>query len=78
MSKTEILAQLPKLSPQERREIRAKLAELDADEWLDDDDPLTEADKALIEARIKAHEQNPEAAVPWRKFDARLKRRLRG
>jgi putative addiction module component (TIGR02574 family) len=78
MSTTEILKQLPKLTPQERREIRAKLAELDPDEWLDEDDPLSDADKALIEARIEAHEKNPDAAVPWREFDARLKRRLRG
>jgi hypothetical protein len=34
MIKAEILEALPKLSPEERREIRAKLNELDAKEWL--------------------------------------------
>ena len=49
MSKTEILEELPKLTSEERHEIRLKLAELDGDGWVDDDDPLTEEQKALIE-----------------------------
>lgn len=76
MSKAEIVAELPKLTPAEREEIRLKLAELDGNDWLDADDPLTDAEKALIEARIEAHEKNPEAAIPWAEFEARLKRRL--
>jgi putative addiction module component (TIGR02574 family) len=65
MNKTEILAELPKLSSAERHEIRLKIAELDGDDWLDDDDPLTDQQKALIESRIEAHERNPETAIPW-------------
>jgi len=76
MSKAEIIEELPKLSAADRAEIQAKLAELAGDGWLDDDDPLTEEQKALLEARIKAHEKNPEAAIAWEEFDARLKRRL--
>jgi putative addiction module component (TIGR02574 family) len=76
MSKAEILAEIPKLTPQEREEIYLKLAELDDNKWMDADDPLTDADKALIESRIAAHEQNPQTAVPWEEFDARLKHRL--
>jgi putative addiction module component (TIGR02574 family) len=79
MSKAEILAELPKLSPEERDEIRAKLDEVDRraeDEWLDEDDPLTEEQKQLIEARIAAHEKDPGSAIPWEEFEARLKRRL--
>ena len=34
MSKTEILEELPKLTSEERYEIRLKLAELDGDDWL--------------------------------------------
>jgi hypothetical protein len=60
MSKAEIFAVLPKLSPAEREEIRLKLAELDGNDWLDEDDPLTNSDKTLIEARIEAHEKNPQ------------------
>lgn len=76
MSKAEILEELPRLTPAERYEILVKLTELDTDLWLDYDDPLTEEDKALIEARIEAHERNPETAVPWDDFKARVSRRL--
>jgi len=76
MSKAEILAELPKLTAEDRAEIQAKLDELAGDGWLDADDPLTDAEKALIQARVEAHEKNPEAAIPWEDFDARLKRRL--
>jgi len=78
MSKAEILTELTKLTLAERDEIRLKLAELDGQEWLDADDPLTDADKALIESRIEAHDKNPETAIPWQQFDAQLKRRLGG
>ena len=76
MSKAEILEELPTLTPKERDEIRLKLAEMDGDRWLDDDDPLTDEEKALIEARIAAHERNPETAIPWEEFKERLNRRL--
>ena len=76
MSKAEILTELPKLTPAERDEIRLKLAEIDGEEWLDLDDPLTDAEKAILKARIEAHEKNPEAAIPWEEFERRLKRRL--
>ena len=76
MSKAEIVAELPKLTPAEREEIRLKLAELDGQDWLDEDDPLTDAEKAMIESRIAAHEKNPETAIPWEEYEARLKRRM--
>ena len=72
----EILNELPKLTREDREEIRHKLAEMDGDGWLDDDDPLTSADKALLESRMSGHTQHPEAAIPWEEFDARLKQRL--
>ena len=46
MSKTEILEELPKLTKREREEIRSRLAELDNDDWLDHEDPLTIHEKA--------------------------------
>ena len=39
MSKADILAELPKLTPAERQEVRLKLARLDGEEWLDAEDP---------------------------------------
>ena len=65
MNKAEILEELPKLAPDERYEIRLKLAELDGDDWLDDDDPLTDQHKKLLDARLADMEENPEASIPW-------------
>ena len=76
MSKAEILAELPKLKTEELAEIQARIEELSGDGWLDTDNPLTDAEKALIESRLEAHEKNPEAAISWEEFDARLRRRL--
>lgn len=76
MSKTEILAELPKLTPDERFEIRLKLAELDGDRWLDDDDPLTDEQKALLDARLADAEQNPNASIPWEEAKKRLEASL--
>ena len=76
MTKTEILNELPKLSTQERDEIRIKLAELDADGWLDGDDPLTPEEKALLEARLASTEQHPESSIPWDAARKQLEGRL--
>jgi hypothetical protein len=76
MSKAEILAELPRLSRKDRYEIRAKLAELDADGWLDADDPLTDEEKALLEARLADMAKHPEKSVPWHEAEARLKARF--
>ena len=55
MSKTEILEELPKLTKTERQEIRLRLAELDSEDWLDDEDRAA-LHKALMESEddIKA------------------------
>ena len=65
MSKTEILDQLPKLTPEERKEIRLKLTELDGDGWLDAEDPLTDGEKKLLEARLQNMDQHPKKSIPW-------------
>ena len=79
MSKAEILEELPRLKPEERHEVLEKIYQLERlaeDDWRDTDDPLTVAEKALIESRIVEHDKNPTSAIPWDEFDARLKRRL--
>ena len=78
MSKVEILEELPKLTPAERKEIRLKLAELDDNNWLDDDDPLTGSEKALLEARLAAYEKDPDAGGSWEEVEARIRARLDG
>ena len=74
MSFHEVLAALPKLTPEERDLLRVRLAELAGEEWMDADG-LSAEDKALIEERIAEHERNPSAAIPWAVMEAKLKDR---
>ena len=76
MSKTEILEELPKLTKKERQEIRLKLAELDGEDWLDDDDALTADEKALLDARLAAYEKDPDAGSSWGEVESRIRARL--
>lgn len=76
MSKTEILEELPKLTKTERQEIRLRLPELDSDDWLDNEDPLTVQEKALLEARLAAYPQDPDAGSTWEEVEGRIRARL--
>ena len=76
MIKAEILEALPKLSPEERREIRAKLNELDTEEWFDNGE-LSEQEKAIIETRLDEYDRNPEAGSSWEEAKARVSAGLR-
>jgi putative addiction module component (TIGR02574 family) len=77
MSKAEILAELPRLTPAERQEIRLKLAHLDGEEWLDAADPLTDVEKALLDARLAAYEKDPDAGSSWEEVEERIHARLK-
>ena len=77
MSKSKILAALALLRPEERREVRAKLDQLDGfapDDWLDDGE-LSVAEKHLIEERIADCEKHPGASISWAVAEEELKRR---
>jgi len=39
--------------------------------WLDAAD-LTDEERQVIESRLEAHRQNPEAAIPWDDMEAKL------
>jgi hypothetical protein len=71
MSKKEILEELPKLTPEERQQIRLRLAQLDSDDWLDEG-ILTEREKAVIEERFRDLEANPQTSIPWEDAKAHL------
>ncbi len=77
MSKTESLAELPKLTPAERQEVRLKLTQLDGEEWLDTNEPLTDTEKALLDARLAAYEKDPDAGRSWEEVEARIRARLK-
>jgi hypothetical protein len=78
MSKTEILQELPKLTKTERQEIRLRLAGLDSDDWLDDQGSLTVQEKALLDARLAAYANDPDADSTWREVEGRIRAHLAG
>ena len=77
MSKSEILAELPKLTPAERQEIRRKLTQIDGEDWLDTKEPLTDAEKTLLDARLAAYEKDPDAGSSWEEVETRIRARLK-
>ncbi|MDI1251377.1 MAG: addiction module protein [Lacunisphaera sp.] len=77
MSKAEILTALQRLTPAERQEIRLHLARLDGEQWLDGNGPLTDAEKALLDARLAAYEKDPDAGSSWAEVEARIRSRLK-
>jgi putative addiction module component (TIGR02574 family) len=69
MSKTEILAELPKLSAQDRGEILEQL-------WrLEEAAGPTEREKTLLNEAQSAYDANPLAGAPWSEVEARLRKR---
>lgn len=69
MSKAEILAELPKLSAQDRSDILSRL-------WqLEEASPPSEHEQQLLREEQAAYEKNPDAGAPWSEVEARLRRR---
>jgi hypothetical protein len=73
MSKVEILAALPGLSPDERAEILDQL-------WrLEEDDALRQGpsprEKAMLDQELTDYQTNPDAVTPWKVAEARLRRK---
>jgi putative addiction module component (TIGR02574 family) len=77
MSKADILAELPRLTPADRQEIRLTLAKLDGEAWLDVAEALTDAEKALLDARLAAYAKDPEAGSSWEEVEGRIRARLK-
>ena len=71
MSKVEIIEELPKLSAEDRAEIRAKLDELAGGVWLDEDE-LTDEERHLLDSRLDECERNPSSFVPWERAKSEI------
>ena len=50
--------------------------ESDEDIWLDEDDPLSDEQKAMLEARLRDMELHPETSIPWAEAKRRLQERF--
>jgi len=71
MSKAEILEELPKLAPGERRDIFERLCELEERDLLDGVGPTTE-EKALLDREWEDYQKRPNAGSSWEEVEARL------
>ena len=68
-----LLSQVRRLSASDRLELIGAVWEtFDPSEV-----PVTDAEKALLDARISNSEQNPQDQRPWPEVQARLRQRLR-
>lgn len=70
MSTTDILDQLPRLTPAEREAVRARLDDIDAASL------LTSEEKRFIGERVAAYRQNPDAGVIWAVAEADVGKQL--
>ena len=76
MSEADILSGLSRLTLAERQEVCLQLAKLDGEEWLDADEPLTDAEKALLDGLLAAYEKDPDAGSSWDEVEIRIRARL--
>jgi hypothetical protein len=75
MSKAEIIAELPRLSPDDLAEVQAKLDELVGDTWQDRGE-LSAADKKTLEASLSDYEKSPDAGSAWDEVKSRIRAKL--
>ena len=66
MSATEIINELPRLTEAERRAVFDRLLRLE-------DLPLSEADEALVAARLAEHRADPGSSLPLEEMNRRLR-----
>ena len=72
MSKSEILAELPKLRAEERREIFERICEMEEVALLNGSEPSAE-EKTLLDRELEEYRANPEAGSSWEEVEARIR-----
>jgi len=70
MSFTQVLEELPSLTFEQRQLLIRRAMELD-------ETPLSEADEALVEARLAAHRADPSSSIPLEEVKTRLRSRAK-
>ena len=76
MSKAEIIAELARLSPEDRADVQAKLDELAGGAWQDRGE-LSDADKQALDSALAGYERSPDAGSSWDEVKARVQAKLR-
>ena len=71
MSKTDILEELPKLGPEERRQIFERLCELQDRDLLNGVGP-TPDEKAMLDRELEEYQSNPSTGSTWEEVESRL------
>ena len=71
MSKAEILHELPKLEPKERREVFDCICELEERDLLNGVEPTAE-EKALLDREWEDYKKTANAGSSWEEVEARL------
>jgi putative addiction module component (TIGR02574 family) len=72
MSIAEVVEELPKLTAEDRDALRFRLLQLDREIWTDSINPLTDSEKALLDARLAAYRKDPDAGSSWEDVERRL------
>ena len=70
MTLSQVLEELPAFTFEERQLLIRRVVELD-------DPPLSEADEALVEARLAEHHRNPTSTLPLETLKERLRSRTK-
>jgi putative addiction module component (TIGR02574 family) len=73
MSKAEIISELPKLALAERREIFARLCDLEDQDLMSGHAPTAE-EQALLDRELEEYRNNPGAGSAWPEVEARLRK----
>jgi len=73
MSKSEILAELPKLGPEDRREIFERIGELEDYDLLHGGKPTAE-EKAMLDREFEDFQTNPKAGSSWDEVQSRIRK----
>ena len=68
MSFEQVIAELPRMSFEQRQALVRRAVEID-------DSPLSASDESLIESRLAAHKADPDSSVPLDDFKKQLRSR---
>ena len=72
MSKTEIIAELPKLKAEERKQVFQRLCELQEDDLLHGAGP-TAKEKLILDEALAAFQRDGNPGAPWRETLRRIR-----